>query len=322
MLSLFMLRRLVIRPLLRLSQAAKNFTPEEDGTYSADKVSRVNLQTGDEIGDLSREIRTMQEKIVENTGNLAALTAEREHMSTELKLSRAIQASALPVDFPERAEFELYASMRPARAVGGDFYDFFLIDDDHLALVIADVSGKGIPAALFMMVSMALIRNQLKSGSDPALAVERVNQQLCERNESSMFVTVWLAVLELSTGKGTACNAGHENPAFRRAGESFELLKYKHDMMVGISPGAKYHLRPFVMHPGDCLFVYTDGVPEAAGAVSGMFGEERLINTLNIEPDSSSEELIRRMLGEVDRFADEAPQFDDITMLSLKYIGT
>ena len=320
--SLILLRRSVIRPVLRLAQAAKNFTPEADGTYSAERISPVNIRTGDEIGELSREIRFMQEQIVENTGRVASLTAERERISTELDLARKIQANALPREIPERKEFTLCASMTPAKAVAGDFYDYFLIDDDHLAVVIADVSGKGIPAALFMMVSNALIRNQLKSGSDPAETLNRVNLQLWERNRSTMFVTVWLAVLEISTGKGLACNAGHEHPAFRSAGGKFDLLRYKHDMLVGVSPKAQYHVRPFEMHPGDCLFVYTDGIPEADNAAAELFGEKRLTDTLNGNADADPEELIRRVHDAVDRFADRAPQFDDITMLCLKYRGT
>ena len=323
--SMFQISRFLIRPVRSLTQAAVNFTPEEDGTYSEAKVSEVTIRNRDEIGDLSREIRSMQEKIVENTGSLARMTAERERISTELDLARNIQASALPGEFPpfpDRTEFDLHASMTPAKEVGGDFYDFFLIDDDHLALVIADVSGKGVPAALFMMVAMSLIRNQLMNGCNPAEALERVNAQLSERNSSMTFVTVWLAVLELSTGKGTACNAGHEFPAFRRSGKTFELLKYKHDTPVGVFPDIPYHLREFEMHPGDCLFVYTDGVPEATGASSEMFGEDRMTETLNRYADSAPEELIRRVHEAVARFTDGAPQFDDITMLCLKYRGS
>lgn len=202
--SIVLIRRFLIRPMRSLAQAATEFRPEEDGTYSKAKISKVEVRSEDEIGDLSREIRSMQEEIVENTGNLARMTAEKERIITELDLAREIQASALPrifPPFPDRTEFDLYASMTPARAVGGDFYDFFFIDDDHLAMVIADVSGKGIPASLFMMVAMALIRDQLMSGrNDPAEAMEMVNRQLCERNESMQFVTVWMAVIEVSTG--------------------------------------------------------------------------------------------------------------------------
>ena len=150
-------------------------------------------------------------------------------------------------------EFSLYASMTPARQVGGDFYDFFLVDDDHLALVIADVSGKGIPAALFMAVSRTMIRDQLMSGCDPAKALERANAQICDENPHMMFVTVWLAVVEISTGKGIACNAGHEHPAVRRAGGAFELVKYKHDKPAGFVSNTVYHSREFELYPGDSL---------------------------------------------------------------------
>ncbi len=249
---------------------------------------------------------------------------EQERIARELSMARDIQASALPQTFPafpDRTEFDLFASMTPAREVGGDFYDFFLIDSDHLALVIADVSDKGVPAALFMMASKTLIRNELMAGCDPATALERVNLQLCERNPSKMFVTVWLAVLELSTGKGLACNAGHEYPCIRRAGGAFELLKYRHDVFVGGLKRAKYRNRAFELHPGDCVFVYTDGVPEATNAVKAMFRAELLIDTLNRDANASPEELIHRVHEEVKLFTGHAPQFDDMTMLCCEYRG-
>ena len=255
---------------------------------------------------------------------IVSMISELDRLDKELKLAADIQINMLPMNFPpfpDRTEFDLYASMTPAKEVGGDFYDFFLVDSDHLALVIADVSGKGIPAALFMTVSKTLIKNQLMNGCDPAAALERVNLQLCERNSSMMFVTVWLAVLEISTGRGMACNAGHENPGLRRAGGGFELLRYKHGPFIGVSRKAKYENREFELSPGDCVFVYTDGVPEATNAESEMFGEARLTGTLNRDADAGPEELIHRMRNEVDRFAAGAPQFDDITMLCLKYHG-
>lgn len=255
---------------------------------------------------------------------IASMISELDRLDKELQLAADIQISMLPTvfpAFPDRTEFDLYASMVPAKEVGGDFYDFFLVDADHLALVIADVSGKGIPAALFMMMSKGLIRNMLMTGCGPAAALERVNQQLCERNSSMMFVTVWAAVVELSTGRGTACNAGHENPALRRAGGDFEMLKYRHSMFLGVNKKAVYENRGFVLAPGDCVFVYTDGVPEASDADSGMFGEGRLTAALNADPDAPPEELIGRMHAEVNRFVGDAPRFDDITMLCVKYRG-
>ena len=322
--GMFLMRRYITRPVRRLAQATKEFTPEENGTYSAEKISKVEVRTRDEIGDLSRDIRSMQERIVENADNLARMTAEKERVSTELDLAKNIQASLLPdvfPAFPDRNEFSLYASMTPAREVGGDFYDFFLIDDDHLALVIADVSGKGIPAALFMAVSRTVIRDQLMSGCDPVRALERANAQLCSENPHMMFVTVWLAVVEISTGKGVACNAGHEHPAVRRAGGAFELVKYKHDRPAGFVPDTVYHSREFELKPGDSLLVYTDGVPEANNPQTELFGEERMMETLNRYADAEPEELIRRIYEAVASFADGADQFDDITMLAVKYHG-
>ena len=266
---------------------------------------------------------TMQEKDAgDPVRGVVSMISELDRLDKELELAADIQFNMLPMNFPpfpDRTEFDLYASMTPAKEVGGDFYDFFLVDHDHLALVIADVSGKGIPAALFMMVSKTLIKNQLMSGCDPAAALEHVNLQLCERNSSNMFVTVWVAVLEIPTGKGTACNAGHENPAILRTGGGFELLKYRHDTVLGISGRAKYHNREFTLGSGDCIFVYTDGVPEAGNAALEMFGAERLITTLNQNIDKNPEQLIHMVRREVDLFADNTPQFDDITMLCLRW---
>ena len=248
---------------------------------------------------------------------------DQERIAGDLRLAADIQGSALPRALPaaEGKKFDLYASMTPAREVGGDFYDYFLVDDDHLAMVIADVSGKGIPASLFMMVSKALIKTQLMTGLTPAEALTNVNLQLCENNDSSMFVTVWAAVIELSTGKGLACNAGHENPALRRADGAFELLEYPHNMFVGAMKKARYQNREFELQPGDSIFVYTDGVPEAANKAEEMFTEERLRETLNQRPDAEPEALVRHVHDAVDRFAAGAEQFDDITMLCVKYDG-
>ena len=243
---------------------------------------------------------------------------EQERIAGELNMAREIQMNSLPQTFPafpDRTEFDLFASMTPAKEVGGDFYDFFMIDSDHLALVIADVSGKGVPAALFMMTAKTLIRSELMTGRDPATTLQRVNLQLCERNYSSMFVTVWLAVLEISSGKGTACNAGHEHPGVRRADGEYELLVYPHDMVVGAVKRAEYHNREFELRSGDCVFVYTDGVPEATNAAEAMFGNERLIDALNQNANADPEELTHIVHEAVNRFVGDAPQFDDITML-------
>ena len=211
--------------------------------------------------------------------------------------------------------------MRPAREVGGDFYDFFMIDDDHVGLVMADVSGKGVPAALLMMISRVLIKTHLQSGKTPAEALFSANNQICAKNESDFFVTAWVASIELSTGKGVAVNAGHEHPVLRRAGGQYELVKYRHSLPLGTMEGTPFKEREFELHPGDSLFVYTDGVAEATDPRGELFGTDRILETLNADPDEETHAVLATMMEKIDSFAAEAEQFDDITMLSFRYLG-
>ena len=211
--------------------------------------------------------------------------------------------------------------MDPAKEVGGDFYDFFLVDDDHIALVMADVSGKGVPAALFMVIAKTLIKNRAQLGESPAEILKNVNEQLCEGNEAELFVTVWLAIIEISTGKGVAANAGHEHPALRRAGGEYELVKYRHSPAVATMEGVRFREHEFELHPGDSLFVYTDGVPEATDASNELFGEKRTLAALNHNAKATPEELLRNVREWIDDFVGDAPQFDDITMMAFSYFG-
>lgn len=250
--------------------------------------------------------------------------AEKERVNRELFMASRIQGSVLPHDFPpfpDRKEFELYASMVPAREVGGDLYDFFLIDDDHLCLVIADVSGKGIPASLYMMISKAVIKSYAMGGCSPAEILERTNKEICENNQMEMFVTVWLGILELSTGKLTAANAGHEYPVIGRFGEGFELFRDNHSFVVGGMEGIKYSDYELQLRPGDKLFVYTDGVPEATDLRKDMFGIERMLDTLNADKHAPVEEMLRNVREAVSKFTAGAEQFDDLTMLAIEYNG-
>ena len=212
--------------------------------------------------------------------------------------------------------------MTPAREVGGDFYDFFLTDQEHLALVIGDVSDKGVPAALFMMTAQALIRNLAKMEKSPAKVLSRVNDQLCENNDSGYFATVWFALIDLMTGEGISVNAGHEYPAVCRAGGSYELIRSKHSISIGVMPGIRYREHTFRLDPGDQLFVYTDGVPEAVNQDEEPFGTERMLDVLNRNRDAGSKELLVRVKEEIDAFAGDIPQFDDTTMLGFRYNGT
>ena len=268
----------------------------------------------------------MEKDLGEYVDHLMKVTKEKERIGAELSVATEIQAGMLPMifpAFPDRSEFDLYASMTPAKEVGGDFYDFFFIDDDHLALVMADVSGKGVPAALFMVIAKTLIKDQALMGElSPGRILMQTNERLCESNTKELFVTVWLAILNVKTGEGMAANAGHEHPALRRAGEAYELQLYKHSPAVATMEGMRFREHEFVLHPGDSLFVYTDGVAEATNARDELYGTDRMIEALNEEPEASPEEVLVAVKSSVDRFVADAPQFDDLTMLCLRYNGS
>ena len=249
---------------------------------------------------------------------------DKERIDTELTMATRIQSETLPnifPAFPEREDFNVFASMNPAKEVGGDFYDFFLIDESHLGIVMADVSGKGIPAALFMMVSKILIQNIAMMGNSPAEVLKYVNNQLCSNNPEDMFVTVWYGCLDLETGVLTASNAGHEYPILKKNDGSFELIKDKHGIVIGGMEGARYSEYTLQMDPGSKLFIYTDGIPEATNINEEMFGTERLIRTLRMKEDGSPKDIINQVDSVVRDFVKEAPQFDDLTMLCLEYKG-
>ena len=251
----------------------------------------------------------------ERSGKLAAT-------QTELAMATQIQESILPSifpAFPDRSDFDIYASMDPAKEVGGDFYDYFLIDDDHLCMVIADVSGKGVPAALFMMASKIILQSVAMLGSSPAEILKKTNEALCSNNEADMFVTVWLGILELSTGKLTAANAGHEFPALKQPNGPFELYKDAHDFVLGGFDDSEYGEYTLTLEPGARMFFYTDGVPEAVNAQREQFGTERMLEALNAAPDAGPEELLKNVRAAVNRFVKDAEQFDDLTMLGFEY---
>ena len=243
---------------------------------------------------------------------------------TELQMAAKIQESVLPHDFPpfpERKEFELYASMTPARQVGGDYYDFMMIDDDHLAVLIADVSDKGTPAALFMMSTKNLINYRTRQGGTPAEILTDVNAHVAQNNESKMFVTVWMGILDLKSGILTCTNAGHENPAICYTDGVFRIFRDKHGLMLGAMPKAKYKDYEITMEPGSKIFVYTDGVPDASNIAGERYGTTRLEEALNRTASGSPEEILRSVQKDIDIFVDRAKQFDDLTMLCLLYKG-
>ena len=281
------------------------------------------FRTGDEIQTLAESFADLSHKTVVYMDQVRNVTAEKERIGTELRMANQIQESVLPnifPAFPDREEFDIYATMDPAKEVGGDFYDFFLIDKDHLGIVIADVSGKGVPAALFMMASKIILQSCAMLGRSPAEILTRTNEAICSNNRMEMFVTVWFGILDLNTGLITGANAGHEYPAVKR-GEGYELFKTKHGMVIGAMENVTYSEYRLQLQPGDRLFLYTDGLPEATDASEEMFGVNRVLDVLNENTQCSVTDTLVRMTEAVSEFVDGAEQFDDLTMLCLEYKG-
>ena len=309
----------IVKPLNTMTRRIASLS-EESPEFRMEDAFR----TGDEVESLAESFATLSHRTVQYVEQVRKVTAEKERINSELTMAKEIQGSQLPRIFPpypNNPHFDLYASMIPAREVGGDFYDFFLVDDDHLAMVMADVSGKGVPAALFMMIAKTLIKNRLQSGEDLEAVLANVNNQLMEGNAAGMFVTAWVGVLTISTGEGVAVNAGHEHPILRRAGGRFELIRYRHSLSMAVLEDARFHAHSFELHPGDTLFVYTDGVMEATNRADELMGEQRMLDALNRNPDADPKTMLNHMKQAIDTFVDGAEQFDDITMMCLKYNG-
>ena len=310
----------------RIARPLKTMTSEVQKINGDNLVFKKNdiCKTGDEIEILADAFEDMSERTRRYIDELMQITSEKERMKAELSVAAHIQKDMLPKDFPifpERGEFDVYASMNPAKEVGGDFYDIFMIDDDHLALVMGDVSGKGIPAALFMMISKILIQNLAMIGGTPGEILTKVNNKLCEGNSARMFVTVWMGILTISTGHLIEANAGHMHPAFRKNGDNFELIIKKHGPVLGLRKDKTYIDDEFDMAGGDCLFIYTDGVSEAENADQKLYGTDRMIDALNKNADESPEIILKTMLDDIQSYAGDATQSDDITMLAIKYNG-
>ena len=265
------------------------------------------------IAEQGRKMVEKQRKLSENSAR----------METELRMATQIQEGMLPniyPPFPERREFDIYGTMNPAREVGGDFYDFFLVDEDNLALVVADVSGKGVPAALFMMAAKIILANNAMMGLSPAQVLAATNSSVCASNPEEMFITVWFGILEISTGRLTAANAGHEYPVLKQ-GDRFELFKDRHGLVLGAMDGVKYKEYTIQLSPGDKIFLYSDGVPEATDSNNKLFGTDRMLEALNQRPESPARNILADVQEAVDEVVGTAEQFDDLTMLCLEYRG-
>ena len=316
----FMKKKLIL-PLHTLNDVSKNMVTN----LEEDEEIELNINTHDEIEELADSFKYMNKELKDYITRIATLTAEQERMGAELDIAKSIQTGMLPnifPPFPDRKEFDLHASMDTAKEVGGDFYDFFFLDDDHLALVIADVSGKGIPAALTMMASKILINDfAISNPTSPAKVLEEANRQICTNNDADMFVTAWLGILEISTGTLTCANAGHEYPVIYRDGKHYDIFKDKHGLVLGGMPETKYTEYSVKLNKGDVLYVYTDGVPEATDKDHKQMGMDYMVDALNGIDSSDPEQVITDMHHAIDDFIQGAEQFDDITMLCLRYNG-
>ena len=312
----FIIRKQFVRPIRKISEEASRFAAENTQGEPLGSISSYA-----EIANLARAIDKMETDMVNYMDNLTEATAEKERFGAEMSFARTIQKNAIPNTFPafpERTDFDIYAYMTPAKEIGGDFYNFFLTDDDHLALVIGDVSGKSVPAALFMMETNMIISGRINMGGKPGEILTFVNNIICERNHADMFVTLWLGILEISTGLITAVNAGHEDAALISRNGGASLFKTKHQIAVGIFPDTVYRDFEIQLEKGDKLFLYTDGVPEATNAEDQMFTIRRMLDVLNACKDAPPEGVLDGIHRSVDKFVGDADQFDDLTMLCVE----
>ena len=317
----------ISRPIENLAHIAGSYsvgqTSDEQRKELMD-ACEVYAKDSTEAGELARSYISMIRDLERYVENLQTITAEKERINAELTLASDIQSHMLPCifpPFPGHKEFDLYAMMHPAKEVGGDFYDFFMARENRLAVIVADVSGKGIPAALFMVIAKTLIKNYAQAGLEPAEVFTKVNRLLCDGNDAGLFVTAWMGMLELSTGELVYVNAGHNPPLLKRSNGEFEYLRGRTGFVLAGIDEMQYRQSTLSIAAGDRLFLYTDGVTETTDSDRQLYGEERLRTFLNSHLSYGVEEMLRELQAELRDFAGEAPQFDDITMLLLDFKG-
>ena len=313
------IKKILVLPIEQLNEATKDLVNELDSGRHFD----LEIHTGDELEELADSFRKMDNDLRDYLDRLSSATADRERIHAEFDIAKQIQADIIPNEFPafpDRKDFDIFAALNPCEVIGGDFFDFFLIDGDHLAVVVGDVSDKGVPAALYMVMVQTLIKNRALQGFTPAEVLQSINEQMLE-NKMEMFSTIWLAVLELSTGKGIAANAGHQHPVLCRAGKKFEHQIYKHSPPVGAMEGIRFRDHGFQLYPGDTVFIYSDGVRDAVNAQLELFGKQGVLKALNQEPEATPSVLLHTVRSAVERFIGDAEQTDDLSMLSFRYYG-
>lgn len=324
-LFLWYIEKNITTPIESISDITRNYVSDSNGIANNNRIISKCEQyasRGSEVGILALSFEKMIRDLKIYIKNLEKVTAEKERINAELNVARKIQADMLPRKFPafpQRNEFDVYAMNIPAKEVGGDFYDFFLVDENHLAIVIADVSGKGVPAALFMVIAKTLIKNHAQLGKNPEEVFTTVNNQLYEGNDENMFVTAWMGILEIETGKFTYVNAGHNPPLLKHEGKDYGWLKSKPGFVLAGMEDIKYHQNEITLEPGDMVYLYTDGVTEAVNCDDELFGDSRLLQIMNDKKDPGLTELCSYIKEKIDNFVKEREQFDDITMLVMEY---
>ena len=312
----------IIKPVRKLTKAAREYAKTTDKLHSEPVFSNVGIKTKDEIRLLADSMSDMELDLKTYIQNLTSLTAKHERIEAELGVAEEIQTSMLPGEltgYEGVRDFDINTFIKPAREVGGDFYDYFVIDNDHIGLTIADVSGKGVPAALFMAISKTLLKNAAMEDDSPARIVEKVNRQLCETNPEMMFVTVWFGIYTVSTHTLVYANAGHEYPAlYRKSSGRYELIVEEHDIVLGFEPSLTFNEFALTLEPGDKLFLYTDGIPEATDTAGELFGTDRMIRSLDGCSSSNGKAVFDALTSDIRQFISGAEQFDDMTMLLLE----
>ena len=319
LLMLLFIDRAYINRIANLESEVREYAVRKDPDVAA-KIE-ANAVGKHEIASLSRQTAEMVRELDQHINDIQTITAEKERITTELSVATKIQAEMLPRDFPKRDDIELYAAMTPAKEVGGDFYDFFFIDEDHMALVMADVSGKGVPAALFCVVAKAIIRDKVMLGGDPAQMMYEVNNILCQNNGAGLFITVWLGILDLKTGIVKYVNAGHEYPIISIKDQNVDVIKKENCLPLAAMEDTEFNNETLKLEAGDNLLLYTDGVPEAKSSEGKRFGMDRLVKVLELNKDKSPEQIVNTLNKEVNMFQPKDDPFDDVTIMSIIWKG-
>ncbi|WP_407422046.1 PP2C family protein-serine/threonine phosphatase [Methanobrevibacter sp.] len=313
----------ITNPLYDMINTADNYFKTKNKVESVHKLKKY-ITNDDSIGLLVNSFVTLYDKIRSNLNQLQITTSEKEKFETEFDVASNIQSNMLPKNFDEISEnesFEIYGYMKPAKEVGGDFYDYFKIDEDNLYFVIGDVSGKGIPSTLFMVKTMYLIKDHAKFNEDLSQVIEKVNNLAYERNDKELFVTIWLGKLNLKTGKLSYVNAGHNQPLIKHDSDDFEYLKTRANLVIGGIEGIQYNEHEINLNAGDMIFLYTDGVTEANDNYNEFYGKNRLKETINKNKTKKLNDILNEVTKDIDKFSNTLEQFDDTTMLIIKYNG-